>query len=457
MTAGRPALVALAAVTTVTAVVSSLGAPMVPGIAAAYDVPLSTAQWALTATLIAGAAVTPLLGRVATGPLRRPLILAGLAVVLAGTVLSALAPGFGALVVGRALQGVGLSLVPLALAAARDAWPGADLAPRLALLSVTTVAGAGLGYPVAALVAGVAGISGAYWFGAALVGLTLCLCARHLPRRALGDPQEVDLVGATILVAGTVAVLLAVSQGERWGWTAPRTLGLLLGGAAVLGLWVAWTVWWSRRGRRPLVDLALAVRPGVVGPNLVTFALGLAMYGLLTLVVLLVEGDEGFGLGYGVEVAGLVLVPYALCSVGGNRLALAVARRRGGHVLLPVGCVVFSSSMVLLALAHTHLWQALLVMAIGGLGSGFTFSSLPMLIVPHVPPTETGSAMAFNQLLRYLGFSVGSVASIALLEGYGEGPAAFRAAAFTLAAVCLVTGAAAVAMDRRADGDPSHS
>ena len=453
----RHSLIALAAVTTVAAVVSSLGAPMVPGIAEAHDVPLSTAQWALTATLIAGAGTTPLLGRVATGSLRRPLILAGLAVVLVGTVLSALAPGLGTLTVGRALQGVGLSLVPLALAAARDTWTGADLAPRLALLSVTTVAGAGLGYPVAALVAVAAGIAGAYWFGAILVGLTLCLCVRHLPRRAVGEPQEVDLLGAAVLTAGTVAVLLAVSQGDRWGWSAPRTLALLLGGAVVLGLWICWTVLLSRRGRRPLVDLSLAFRSGVVGPNLVTFGLGLAMYGMLTLVVLLVQVDGDFGLGYGVAVAGLVLVPYSLCSVGGNRLARAVARRWGAHVLLPVGCAVFSSAMLLIALVHDHLWHALLVMALGGLGSGFTFSSLPMLIVPHVPAAETGSAMAFNQLLRYLGFSVGSVVSVALLEAYGGGQSAFRATALTLAAVCLTVGAVASVLDRPGHCEPSHS
>ena len=82
---------------------------------------------------------------------------------------------------------------------------------------------------------------------------------------------------------------------------------------------------------------------------------------------------------------------------------------------------MFLASTVLLALAHDHLWQLLLAMALGGVGSGFTFSSLAVLMVPHVPQAETGSAMAFNQVLRYLGFTIGSALSVALMAAYGGG------------------------------------
>lgn len=138
-------LVTLAAITTVTAIVSSLGAPLLPSIAERYDVPLGEAQWILTATMICAAVTTPVLGRLGSGRHRRPAILVGLGVVLAGAVLSALPTGLGGVILGRTLQGVGLALAPLALAVARDSWRGTVLAARLALLSVSTVAGAGIG------------------------------------------------------------------------------------------------------------------------------------------------------------------------------------------------------------------------------------------------------------------------------------------------------------------------
>ncbi|WP_161605302.1 MFS transporter [Pimelobacter simplex] len=440
----------LAAITVVTGVVSSLGAPLVPAIAAEQGVPLSTAQWVLTIALLAGAVVTPVLGRLGTGRLRRPVVVSGLGVVLAGTVLAALPLGIGPMVLGRALQGVGMALTPLAFAVARDLWSGQELLSRLALLSVATVCSAGLGYPVSTLVAAHFGISGAYTFGALLVAATTLLTLRHLPPARDDGVQPVDVVGALLLCTGTLGFLLGVSQGEHWGWTTPRTLGTGLGGLLLIGAWVGWSGRRTRRGRQPLVDLSLALRAGVRTPNAVTVAIGISLYGLFSMVVLLVQSDGsgGFGLDAGLAVSGLVLVPYAVASIAANRVAMYLARRVGTGLLLPVGCLVFGSASVLLAWRHDALWQALLAMALGGLGGGLTFSSMAMLIVPNVPAEETGSAMAFNQLLRYLAFSTGAAAAIALLAAYGGGEAGFVAVCLTMAGLCVVAAVGAAA-DRR--------
>lgn len=443
----RARLTTLALVTTVAAVVSSLGAPLVPSIAEQYDVSVTAAQWALTATLLAGAVATPVLGRLGSGRRRRPVVLGGIAVVLLGTLLAALPLGYLPLVLGRALQGVGLALVPLVLAIARDAYRGVEQTRVLALLSVTTVAGAGLGYPVTSLIAAYAGLHGAYVFGSVLVGVTLLRALRDVPADLDVAAQPVDLTGAGLLTAGTLSVLLVVSQGETWGWTStPVAVLALLGVAALVG-WGRW----SLRRPQPLVDLRLAARPGVVGPHLVALVLGVGMYGLLSLAVVIVraDGSAGYGLDLGVAVAGLVLVPYSVASVVGSQAARRVERRWGVRLLLPLGCSSFAASLALLAWQHEHLWLLLVAMAVGGLGSGFSFSSLAGLIVPHVPDSETGSALALNQLLRYLGFATGSAISVVLLQVYGGDGAALVAALLTLAGLCLATAVAASARDPR--------
>jgi MFS family permease len=146
--------------TMIGAIVSSLGAPLVPAIAADFQVSLSEAQWSLTVALLAGAVSAPVMGRLADGPRRRATMVGGLAVVTAGGVLAALAPGLGVLVVGRALQGVGLGLVPLAMATARDALPRERVTPMIALLSVSAAAGVGAGYPISGALADAVGVSG---------------------------------------------------------------------------------------------------------------------------------------------------------------------------------------------------------------------------------------------------------------------------------------------------------
>src|SRR5580658_6117034 len=95
----------------VTAIISSLGAPLLPLMARQYGVTLGDAQWSLTATVLAGAIAAPIIGRLSDGPHRRTVILASLAAVVLGSVIVAATPGFAALIAGRSLQGLGLGLV----------------------------------------------------------------------------------------------------------------------------------------------------------------------------------------------------------------------------------------------------------------------------------------------------------------------------------------------------------
>ena len=118
---GRALVPVLVYIGLLVAVVSSLGAPLIPTIAADYGVSLGTAQWSLTITLLVGAVSSPAIGRLGDGPRRLHVLLAALAVLVAGSVLAALPTDvFALLLAGRAMQGVGLALLPLAMSMARD-------------------------------------------------------------------------------------------------------------------------------------------------------------------------------------------------------------------------------------------------------------------------------------------------------------------------------------------------
>jgi MFS family permease len=135
----------LVMVTLIVSIISSLGAPLIPTIARDFQQPLASAQWSLTVGLLSGAVSAPIMGRLGDGRWRRATIIAGLAVVLAGCAIAALAPDLLVLVAGRALQGAGLGLVPLTMATARDELPRERVAPMIALLSVTTAGGSAVG------------------------------------------------------------------------------------------------------------------------------------------------------------------------------------------------------------------------------------------------------------------------------------------------------------------------
>lgn len=440
----RALLPTLVLVASSTAVVASLGAPLVPRIAEAEQVSLSSAQWILTVTFLAGAVVAPLVGRLGGGPHRRAVMLSGLGAMLLGGVLAALPLGFGAMVLGRVLHGVGLSLTPLAIAVARETVAEDRRAAAIATLSVTTVAGAGLGYPVASVVVDQFGVSAAYWAGTGITAVTLAAAALVVPAKSGGEPRPLDHVGAVLLGCGAGGLLLCVSQGHAWGWTAPRTLGLALVSLMVLAVWSRWTLTRSD----PLVDLRLATRPGVLGANVTALLAGCGMYMLITLVVLVVQGpaDSDYGLGRSVGVAGVMLVPFSVASLSGSRFSRAVVRFVTPDALLPIGCSLFLVSTLVLAASSGHLWGCVLAMTIGGFGSGCSFAAMPGLMVRFVPSHETSSAMAFNMILRYVGFSVGSALVLAVLQLFARPGGVLTSTGITGAALvsASVSGVAAM-------------
>ncbi|WP_232797192.1 MFS transporter [Blastococcus atacamensis] len=432
---------------TVVAVISSLGAPLVPAIAATMGTTLPNAQWALTVTLLVGAVSTPVIGRLGDGPHRREVVLVVLAVVTLGGLLAALPLGLEWLIAGRALQGFGLGLTPLAMATAREALRGERSRSTIAALSITVVTGMGLGYPLAGLVAELGGVHAAFWAGAAVSFAALLTSAAVIPPSRVTSSRPLDVLGAVLLGAGLAGALLGLGEAEVWGWTSPVPWGLISGSAVVLAIWA----FWELRTRSPLVDLRLARGRVAATAHSAALLVGLSNYLLLVSVPVLVQAPRTGGPGFGASilVAGLALLPFSAASALGGRLARLLADRTGFHVVLPVAALVQAGAFLLFEFARSQLWQVFLVMGVAGLGVGAAFAAFPALVISAVPSSETGSAMSLNQVLRYVGFAIGSaLAATVLAAATPEGAAApgsggYATIAVVGLAVCLLTAAVA--------------
>lgn len=416
----------LAFVCLVTAVIGSLGAPLIPSIAALDHVSVADAQWSLTITQLVAAVATPVMGRLGDGPHRRTVVVGTLALVVAGCVLAALPLGFAPLLVGRALQGIGLGLTPLTIAVARDELPAARAVPVIALLSITAVTGVGLGYPLTGLVAQWGGVRGAYWLGAVVSVLGLAAAAWTVPSARHRARVPLDVLGAVLLAVGTASLLVAISEGESWGWTSPRVDGMIVASVLLFTVWV----FWELRTAHPLVTLRLMRDRSVMTANAAAVLAGVGMYLLLSTVTRLVQTPTatGYGLGRTVVMAGLALTPFSLGSFLANRLTPALVRRTSPRAVLPMSCLVLLAAMAIFTSWRGNMTQIMAVMFVAGLGVGVLFAVVPGFLVRSVPPHETGSAMSFNQVLRYIGYAVGSALSAAVLEGHTDDGAAYPAA-----------------------------
>lgn len=413
----------LVLVTLMASLISSLGAPLIPTIAASNHVSLTAAQWSLTLTLLVGAIATPVVGRLGDGPRRRRVLLSVLAAVFTGSLLAALPFGFAALLVGRGLQGLGLSLLPLTMAVARDNLDPERSRSTVALLAVTGVGGVGLGYPVTGVIAEHGGVHGAFWFGTGFSGLTLLCAFLVLPSSRRRTALPLDVVGAVLVGLGFASLLIGLSNLSRWGATSPRLLASVTIAAVLLAVWVPYEL----RHEHPLIDLRLLRHREVLLADVSGVLSGIGMYLLMSMCILLAQTptSAGYGIGASVAVGGLILLPLSIGTVSSSRLVPALSRRMPLDRLLPIGTVVVSLGVVLFLFAHHSLWQLMLVLGVVGLGVGLTTSVMPALILRSVPAHETGSATGFNQVLRTAGYASGSALSTTILQAHTPTGSAF--------------------------------
>ena len=130
----------------------------------------------------------------------------------------------------------------------------------------------------------------------AVVAIALLGAIFGIPESPLRRPGRLDLVGTAILSIGLVSLLLAISEGEKWGWSDGKTIGLIVLGAVALVVFV----FVELRVKDPLIDVRLFRHRGVWTAHVVALAFGFAMFGtffLMTQYLQLVHGYTPFQAG----------------------------------------------------------------------------------------------------------------------------------------------------------------
>lgn len=372
-------------------------------------------SWVIDAYTVVFASLLITSGAVADRFGRRRTFAAGLVIFGIASVLCAAADTLPVLLAGRALQGVGASMLsPVALAIVVNAMP--DPKERAQAIGVW---GAMFGLSMAAgPVTGGAlieafGWRAVFWINVPVVVLVLILVALVVPESRAARARGLDLPGQLLLIAVLGLAVALLIEAPQLGWTSPAVLS----GLAVLGLLCALFVGVESRRRAPLIDPQLFRRPAFTGAVLAAVAVFIAFSLTLLLTTQLLQKAQGWT----PMAAGAATLPMAAGAALLPPVSGFLVARIGPRVPLTIaGACFVAGGLTLVMLAGGMRLPVLLIafLLIGG-GVGFANAPITNTVVAGLPPERAGVAAGTASTARQLGTAVGIALAGSLAAGAG--------------------------------------
>lgn len=411
-----PGLTFLALGVAAFALLQSMVIPVLTGFGELYGVSTSVSTWILTIYLISACVATPLLGRAGDIYGKKLVLSLSLGALAVGSIAAMLAPNITWMLVARAIQGLGGSVLPLSFGIVRDTFPVGRVRLAISFLSSLAAIGFGVGIVIAGPVIAVLGLRGMFLLPMALTLAAAIGVACTVPPSPRSRERGVSVLSASLLGMWLVALLVAVTQGNAWGWLSPRILALGIAGLILAGLWC----WAESRAAVPVIDLQMMSIPAVRAANLVVVCQGFGLFGALTIIPQFLQAPGGTGPGFGATVteSGLIMAPAQVMSFIIGVLSSRLVRRIGSRWVVVIGCVSFGSAYLLVLLLRDHLWLVTGSLLLQGVGTALLAATLASVVVTAVPAHQTGVVSGMNANLRNIGGSIGT----AIIVGVATGP-----------------------------------
>jgi len=397
-----PVLIALMLSTGLVAIDSTVIATAVPSIVGSLG-GFAQFPWLFSVYLLAQAVSIPIYGKLADLFGRKPVMLFGIALFLLGSVLCGAAWSMVALIVFRALQGLGAGAVqPMSLTIAGDLYTVAERGKVQGYMASVWGASAVVGPTLG-------GVFSEYlsWRWIFFVNVPLCVIAgwtliRALHERVTPRHHRLDYAGAGLLGTGCTLLILGLLEGGvAWSWSSPAGIAVMAVGAALIVAFVLV----ERRAAEPVLPLWVFRRRMLVTSTLVALGVGAVLIGLTSYVPTYVQGV----LGTGPLVAGFALATLTLGWPLTSSQSGKVYMRAGFRTTALIGSAVTVLGAVLTALLSSHASVVEVGATCFVVGAGLGFVAAPTLIGAQatVGWSQRGVVTGTNMFGRSIGSAVG--------------------------------------------------
>jgi EmrB/QacA subfamily drug resistance transporter len=436
-----PVLIAIMLSTSLIALDSTILATAVPSVVRELG-GFTQFPWLFSIYLLAQAVTVPIYGKLSDIFGRKPMILFGVGLFVAGSLVCGMAWNLPALIVFRAVQGLGAGAVlPIGMTIIGDIYSVAERARVTGYLASVWAISSVVGPTLGGVFAEFGSWRWIFFINLPLGALAVWLLIRGFTERAVRSRPAIDYAGAATLAGGLSLLILALLEGGvAWAWTSPASIAVITGGVLLMAVFVLI----ERRAAAPILPGWVFRRRILVAGNLASFFLGAMLFGLTSYVPTYVQGVLGFSALVGGFALAALTIGWPVTAALSGRIYLRVGFRAtalAGAVLILIGgglIALFGPRTPVLAVAG--------VCFLIGAGMGLVNSPIVVAIQSAVGWDQRGVATGTNLFGRSLGSAVGvaifGAIANASLDGRPESdPVALFAASHL---VFIATGAAAV-------------
>ncbi|MER7349016.1 MFS transporter [Streptomyces aurantiacus] len=380
------------------------------------DLSSSDLQWVIDAYTVPYAALMLLLGAIGDKYSRRGALVLGLVVLSAGAGAGALSDSSTAVIVSRAVMGVGAAMVmPATLSLLAATFPREERAKAITLWAATS----GIAIAAGPLIAG-ALLEDYGWASTFLIDIPVAVLAIVgafvlVPPSKAADPGRIDYVGGLLSVVWVGALIYMIIEGPGFGWGASAVTAAVIAGVGLV-LFVVWEL----RHPRPVLDVRKFAERGFSGSNLAVALFFVAVFGAFYYLTQHLQ----FVLDYDPLETGVRMLPLAGAVFVGSALTGVLTPRLGAKVMVTAGMVGGTTALALLTgtSAESTYTDFVAPLVILGLSLGFAVSPCTDAIMGAFPESELGVGGAVNDTSLELGGSLGiAVLGSILASSYSSG------------------------------------
>ncbi len=398
----------------------------IPKLESVFSVDTAQVQWVVTIYMLTLGVVVPAAGYLGERFGYRTIYIVSLAIFTVGSALSGLSWSLGTLTVFRVFQAIGGGLImPITMAMVYKIVPRERIGTAMGFWGLGIIVAPAIGPTLGGWLVQYVDWRLIFYINVPIGIIGVLLAMAYVPKFAAHRMGPFDFGGAILSASGLFGMLLALSEGETWGWQSEPIVLLLVGSAILLTLFVLWEL----NNAHPLLNLRVFKRGSFAMAQVIVIVVTISMYSGLFYVPLFLQTVVG----YGALETGLMMMPAALASAIMMPVSGWLYDRIGARPVVVVGLLILAYTTFLLhnLSTTTPVRDVVIWLTLRGFGMGMSMMPATTAGMSSLPTSEVGSGSSINNVAQRVAGSLGLAFMTAVLQAQSSLHAANIAATYT--------------------------